>query len=191
MACRRDQSLGLFCSLFTQTIFLMSLAWLNLCCLLMIQIYFVPIGIPTTLLPLLTTNLQKTLLGLKLIRSLNLTKTNFMIFHPREKKINVVVPLVMENTIMKQVVEIKFLGVIIDQHLSWKSHIGFVSKKISKTVGIIAKARFYLSSKSLLTLYYSLVYSYLTYCNVAWSSTYCSSLNCIYLLQKRIVRLLS
>ena len=92
---------------------------------------------------------------------------------------------------MKQVVEIKFLGVIIDQHLSWKSHIGFVSKKISKTVGIIAKARFYLSSKSLLTLYYSLVYSYLTYCNVAWSSTYCSSLNCIYLLQKRIVRLLS
>ena len=157
----------------------------------MIQIYFVPIGIPTTLLPLLTTNLQKTLLGLKLIRSLNLTKTNFMIFHPREKKINVVVPLVMENTIMKQVVEIKFLGVIIDQHLSWKSHIGFVSKKISKTVGIIAKARFYLSSKSLLTLYYSLVYSYLTYCNVAWSSTYCSSLNCIYLLQKRIVRLLS
>ena len=54
-----------------------------------------------------------------------------MIFHPRQKKINVNVPLVMENTIMKQVVETKFLGVIIDQHLSWKSHIGFVSKKIS------------------------------------------------------------
>ena len=58
-------------------------------------------------------------------------------------------------------------------------------------MGIIAKARFYLSSKSLLTLYYSLVYPYLTYCNVAWSSTYCSNLNCIYLLHKRIVRLLS
>ena len=97
----------------------------------------------------------------------------------------------MENTIIKQVVETKFLRVIIDQHLSWKSHISFVSEKISKTVGIIAKARFYLSSKLLLTLYYSLVYPYLTYCNVAWSSTYCSNLNCIYPLQKRIVRLIS
>ena len=45
----------------------------------------------------------------------------------------------MENAIIKQVVGTKFLlGIIIDQHLSWKSHISFVSKKISKTVGIIA-----------------------------------------------------
>ena len=32
----------------------------------------------------------------------------------------------------------KFLGVLVDQHLSWKPHIDFVSKKISKSVGIIA-----------------------------------------------------
>ena len=111
-----------------------------------------------------------------------------MIFHPRQKKIDVNVPLVMENSIIKQVVETKFLGIITDQHLSWNSH-SFISKKISKTVGIIAKTRFYLSSKSLLTLYYSLVYPYLTYCNVAWSSTYCSNRNRIYLLQKRVVPL--
>ena len=84
-----------------------------------------------------------------------------------------------------------YLDVLIDQHLSWKRHIDFVSKKISKSVGIIAKARFYLSSQTLMTLYYSLVYPFLTYCNVAWSSTYCSNLNCIYLLQKRIVRLIT
>ena len=79
--------------------------------------------------------------------SLNLTKTNFMIFHPRQKKVNVNVPLTLENTVIKQVTETKFLGVLIDQHLSWKPHIDFVSKKISKSVGIIAKARFYLSSQ--------------------------------------------
>ena len=100
-----------------------------------------------------------------------------MIFHPRQKKINVNFPLVMENTIVKQAVETKFLGIIIDQRLCWKSHISFTSKKISKTVGIIAKARYYLSSKLLLTLYFSLVYPYLTYRNGAWSSTYCSNLN--------------
>ena len=58
-------------------------------------------------------------------------------------------------------------------------------------MGIIAKARFYLSAKTFMTLYYSLVYLFLKYCNVAWSSTYCSNLNCIYLLQKRIVRLIT
>ena len=114
-----------------------------------------------------------------------------MIFHPRQKKVNVNVPLTLENTVIKQVTETKFLGVLIDQHLSWKPHIDFVSKKISKSVGIIAKARFYLSSQTLMTLYYSLEYPFLTYCNVAWSSAYCSNLNCIQLLQKRIVRLIT
>ena len=66
----------------------------------------------------------------------------------------------------------------------------FRLKKISKSVGIIAKARLYLSSQTLIALYYSLVYAFLTYCNVAWSSTYCSNLNCMYLLQKRLVRLI-
>ena len=65
-----------------------------------------------------------------------------MIFHPRQKKVNVNVPLTLENAVIKQIMETKFLGVLIDQHLSWKPHIDFVSKKISKSVGIIAKARF-------------------------------------------------
>ena len=114
-----------------------------------------------------------------------------MSFHPRQKKVNVNVPLTLQNTVIKQVTETKFLGVPIDQHLSWKPHIDFVSKKFSKSVGIITKARFYLSSQTLMTLYYSLVYPFLTYCYVAWSSTYCSNVNCIYLLQKRLVRLIT
>ena len=55
---------------------------------------------------------------------------------------NVNVPLTLENAVIKQVKETKFLGVLIDQHLSWKPHIDFVSKKISKSVGIIAKAQY-------------------------------------------------
>ena len=66
----------------------------------------------------------------------------------------------------------KFLGVLLDQHLSWKYHISHVAKKVSKTIGIIRKARFFFSSKSLLSLYYTLVYPYLNYCNIAWCSMY-------------------
>ena len=64
---------------------------------------------------------------------------------------NVNVPIILENTVIKQVTETKFLGVLIDQHLSWKPHNDLVSKKFSKSVGIIAKARFCLSQGPKLT----------------------------------------
>ncbi|MCO0615633.1 hypothetical protein M8756_20460, partial [Lutimaribacter sp. EGI FJ00015] len=85
----------------------------------------------------------------------------------------------------------KFLGVYIDQHLERKSHINFIAAKISKSVGLLYKAKYYLPSTSLLTLYYALIYPYLTYCNLIWASTYVTNLQRIYLLQKRAVRAIS
>ena len=55
-------------------------------------------------------------------------------------------------------------------------------------MGIIFRSRFFLSSTTKLTLYYTLIYPYIVYCNCAWSSTYVSNLNRIYYLQKRAVR---
>ena len=161
----------------------MSLVSLNLYCLLMPQISCSHKD-ANHLVSIVNNELAKIIIWLKVNKlSLNLTKTNFMIFHPRQKKVNVNVPLTLENAVIKQGSETKFLGVLIDQLLSWKPHIDFVSKKISKS----AKTLFYLSSQTLMTLYYSLVYPFLTYCNVAWSSTYCSNPNSIYLLQKRLI----
>ena len=60
--------------------------------------------------------------------------------------------------------------------------------QISKSIGMLFRSRFYLSSKSKLTLYYSLIYPYITYCNSTWSSTYVTNLNRIYCSQKRAVR---
>jgi hypothetical protein len=35
----------------------------------------------------------------------------------------------------------KFLGVILDPNLSWKDHISYITKQISKSIGIISIAR--------------------------------------------------
>ena len=66
----------------------------------------------------------------------------------------------------------------------------FVCTKISKTRGMLSKARSYVTKKLfLLVLSFFLVYPYLTYCNIIWSSTYPTKIiNIIYLLQKRIVQ---
>ena len=111
-----------------------------------------------------------------------------MIFRPKQKKPLATSPMKIDNTVSEEVEHIKFLGVNIDQHLAWKTHINFVYTKSSKTIGMLYKAWFYVTRKSLLSLYFSPVYPYLTYRNVVWSSTYPTNINRIYLLRKRIVR---
>ena len=68
---------------------------------------------------IVTNELTKTSISLKANKlSLNLSKTDSMFFYPRQKKIIVNVPLVLENTVIKQVTETKFLGVLTDHHFS-------------------------------------------------------------------------
>ena len=127
--------------------------------------------------------------------SLDFARTNYILFRPRQKLITVSGTITLDNIPVQQVEVTKFLGVLLDQHLSWKYHINHDAKKVSKTIGIISKAPFFLSFFLLnlcypYRLYPWLVYPYLNYCNIAWCSTYPSNLNRILYLQKRIVRII-
>ena len=104
--------------------------------------------------------------------SLNFAKTNYILLRPRQKPITVSDTITLDNIAVQKVEVTKFLGVLLDQHLSWKYHINHVAKKVSKTIGIISKARFFLSSKSLLSLYYTLVYPYLSLRSMAVLSSW-------------------
>ena len=65
--------------------------------------------------------------------SLNLKKTNFMIFKPRQRKISEV-KLSINNQKINCVEQTVFLGVRLDSDLSWNSHISYVANKISKSI---------------------------------------------------------
>jgi hypothetical protein len=82
-----------------------------------------------------------------------------------------------DSTQIEEVTQTSFLGIVFDQHLSWKPHISYLATKIAKSAGIIYKCKFYLPKRSLLQLYYALVYPYLHYCNIVWGSTYVTNLN--------------
>ena len=85
---------------------------------------------------------------------------------------------------------IKYLGVLIDQNLSWKSHIDSVIVKISKTIGMIAKLRYFVPSTVLVNIYNSLILPYITYGLLAWGNASNAYLNKILVLQKRVLRLI-
>lgn len=85
---------------------------------------------------------------------------------------------------------IKYLGVLIDQNLSWKNHVDSVIVKISKTIGMIAKLRYFVPSTGLVNIYNSLILPYITYGLLAWGNASNAYLNKILVLQKRVLRLI-
>ena len=89
------------------------------------------------------------------------------------------------------VTKTKFLGVIIDNKLSWKEHISYVCGKVAKGIGIVSKVRKYLNKSTLLELYYSFIYPYLTYCNQVWGLSCKSHMDALVKLQKRAIRIIS
>ena len=55
----------------------------------------------------------------------------------------------------------------------------------------MAKARHYLSLKTLQTIYDTMVYPYVTYCNIIWTGTYPTRLKSIFMIPKKIVRIMT
>jgi hypothetical protein len=124
--------------------------------------------------------------------TLNLTKTNYIIFRSNKKLIpSSESRLKIEDIIIPQVDSTKFLGVFVDQHLKWNVHTYEISKKIMKNIGIIRRISHLLPPNILRNLYSALIQPYLSYCNFIWSSTYPTHLTTLKLLQKKALRIIT
>ena len=66
----------------------------------------------------------------------------------------------------------KYLGLLVDDQLSFKNHIALLENKISRSVGIMYKLSYYLPSNTLLLLYYSLIHTQLMHVLSIWASTF-------------------
>ncbi|KAJ8038193.1 hypothetical protein HOLleu_19201 [Holothuria leucospilota] len=122
--------------------------------------------------------------------SLNISKTNYMIFHPYQRKVDNV-EIYIDKTKVSFSDKIKFLGVYLDSNLSWVNHINNICTKVSKTIGVLYRINSYVPSHIMKVLYDSLIYSQISYCNIVWGNTYPTYLNRIYLLQKKAIRLIT
>ena len=105
---------------------------------------------------------------------LNLKKTNYIIFKSHKKKYTkgLKIMLIRMNMKLKKSINTRFLGVMIDEHLTWKNHINYVTYQIAKTAGILCKSRHFIKKDLLLSLYDSLMYPHLIYGNIVWGNNY-------------------
>jgi len=123
--------------------------------------------------------------------SLNLSKTHSMIFSTNPSHRDKALLLSMNGTAIETVRLTTFLGVKIDNALTWSDHVAHVASKISKSIGIMKKASRVLNRESMLTLYRSLIMPYLQYCNLIWGNAAKSHLQRLMLLQKRALRIVN
>lgn len=120
--------------------------------------------------------------------SLNIDKTKVMMFGNPTTHTDLAIFI--EGRQIENVCENKFLGVIIDSKLTWKSHISHIKTKISKSLSVINKVKQCLDMNALRTLYCTLVLPYFTYCVEIWGNTYQCTIDPLVLLQKRALRII-
>ena len=99
--------------------------------------------------------------------------------------------LVINNIIIERETVTKFLGVLIDENLSWKNHIEFIKNKISKSIGILYRNREIIDKRNLKQLYFAFIQSYINYASIAWASTNKSKLEPLYRRQKHAIRVIN
>ena len=96
----------------------------------------------------------------------------------------------MNSTLISREVAIKFLGVFLDENLTWKNHIQMIENKVAKSISILYRAKFHLNKYCLKQIYFSFIHSYINYANIAWASTHKSKLMRLYRQQKQASRII-
>ena len=84
----------------------------------------------------------------------------------------------------------KFLGVRVDENLSFRSHVDYIVTKSSKYIYVSYKVRHFIPVSELVQIYYTLNYPHLTYCITVWGGSYGSILKSVMLLKNRILRVI-
>ena len=122
----------------------------------------------------------------------NFDKTHFVPFHNKSRAFTDAlesIEITIDSHPLKKLDSVNFLGVYIDKHLKWNTHVDHVISKVSKCIGILFKLRDYLPLSALLMLYNSLIVPHLTYCITVWGNCSQTKLDSLIKLQKKAIRI--
>ena len=120
--------------------------------------------------------------------TLNPDKTHYVIFQRNKQLPPIQHDLRLGRASIKKEESTKFLGVYLDHQLNWKPNIKYLQSKLSKQCGLIYHTKQVLTKKALLSLYNSLIYPHLSYCQIVWGSTCPTTLKPLVITQKRVIR---
>lgn len=121
--------------------------------------------------------------------SLNITKSNYMVFTntknaPANQSIKI------GNHVIERQTCVKFLGIHVDENLTWGEHTQVIKSKIASSIYAISRIKNIVPTSYKRTLYFTLVYPYLNYGITLWGSAAKRYRNKIFIMQKKAIRLI-
>ena len=122
-----------------------------------------------------------------------MTKTEFMVIGSRQK-LNTLTTFPVLNinvTPINQASTSKSLGVLIDENLTWGSHIERLAKKVASGIVAIKRVRQFVPPATLHLIYKALIQPHFDYCNVVWGSCGLKLADKLQKLQNRAARALT
>ena len=101
--------------------------------------------------------------------SVNPSKSKYMIFSFKSQAdFDYLPPLLLNHVSLERVYSFKYLGLQFSPSMSWSNHISQIIKKAKRLLGLIYQHFYKSSSKTLLSLYVTLVTLILEYTSVIW-----------------------
>ena len=99
--------------------------------------------------------------------SLNAQKSKYMIFHKPRKKLKEL-HLAINETEIDRVPNFDFLGLTLNENLNWKQHIDKISNRISRSIGILNRQKYFIPLHSKLHIYNALILSHINLGILSW-----------------------
>ena len=96
--------------------------------------------------------------------------------------------LFIADTLVQCKTEARFLGVIVDNKLSWSQHIKAIKSKMSRYVGIMYRIKNLLPIQARLQIFHSFIQSHLNFCSLVWGFSTKSNIESLFTSQKKGMR---
>ena len=120
--------------------------------------------------------------------SLNVNKTNYMIFNSPAGTKEMERPLKIGNDKIERVTETKFLGIQLDENLNWHKQLQQISNKLSSGLYALNSSKHFLAKEHLVKLYNTLINPHLNYGVILWGASGTTKLKKIKVMQNKAMR---
>ena len=122
--------------------------------------------------------------------SLNVSKTELIIFKPKRKPLNFNIKIKLNGKRLHPTDSVKYLGVKIDSKLNWKSHAYATATKLNRANAMLYKVRDFVDANILKSIFYALFESHINYACIIWGQNI-STINRLYIFQKKALRIIN
>ena len=119
--------------------------------------------------------------------SLNVNKTELVIFRSPKKQIYKNPNFRLSGQKIEPKRHTKYLGVVLDEHLSFNEYMNTLKQKLNRANGILAKLRYYVSANTLKTIYYALFDSHMRYACQIWGQSHSRIFDMIQRMQNKVL----